>query len=274
MTRRLARLANGKVDPLAAARVAPVFSEHDGRAKDGLVEDLRRRAGEQDVQVVHRGLVKPRPPHVRRITRGEGCLHRWQHQEVCTRAAKVGVLPRPRKVQLARNARKAKRCRLGLALRGAIGAHAAHAAFARGQNVAALAGRGGERVGGREVRPWVSSSASRKVRVLGCRTSHKVCTSIFLTPEQHAPLQLPLVAIVVPRLHRLRQTDLAALGLDLKTGQLDLDMLGNEHVPVKTRKPFRLRPARKLHRLRQDRIRFILRTLHFVRNVNQPGRSS
>ena len=145
--RRLARLANGKVDTLAATRVAAVLSEHDGRAKDGLVEDLRRRAGEQDVQKVHRGLVQPRPPHVRRVTRGEGCLHRRQHQKVCTGAAKVGVLARPRKVQLARNARKAKRFRLGLALRGAKSAHAADAAFARGQNVAALTGRGGERVG-------------------------------------------------------------------------------------------------------------------------------
>ena len=270
-TGRLARLANGKVDPLAAARVAAVLSEDDGRAKDGLVEDLRRRAGEQDVQVVHRGLVKPRPPHVRRITRGEGCLHRWQHQEVCTRAAKVGVLARPRKVQLARNARKAKCFRLGLALCGAIGAHAAHAAFARGQNVAALAGRGGERVGGKRL-----GHGCRRRRKKGVcfRLPHQSqgCTSNLLTPEQHAHLQLRLVAIVVPRLHRLRQTDLAALGLDLKTGQLNLHVLDNEHVPVKARKPVRLRLARKLHRLRQDRIRFILRTLHFVRNMNQPGR--
>ena len=96
--------------------------------------------------------------------------------------------------------------------------------------------------------------------------------SNLLTHEQHAHLQLRLFVIVVPRLHRLHQTDVATLGLDPKTSQLDLDMLGNEHVPVKTHKPFRLRPARKLHRLRQDRIRFILRTLYFVRSVNQPGR--
>ena len=51
--------------------------------------------------------------------------------------------------------------------------------------------------------------------------------SNFFKHEQHAHLQLRLVAIVVPRLHRLRQTDVAALGLDMKTCELDLDMLGN-----------------------------------------------
>ena len=61
--RRLARLAKGKVDPLAAARVTKLGREHGGHAEGGLVTHARGRAGKkEDVQVVHGGVVQRRPP--------------------------------------------------------------------------------------------------------------------------------------------------------------------------------------------------------------------
>lgn len=140
--RRMARLAQGEDEPLAAARVAQLGRERDGQAKGGLGVHPRGRAGEHDVQVVHRRLVQRRPAQVRRGVGGQRRLHARQHQKVRARRAQVGGLVRPREVQLARDVRRALRCRTGFALRGAVAAHVARAALARGQQVAALAARG------------------------------------------------------------------------------------------------------------------------------------
>ena len=137
--RGLARLAIGEGGPLAAAGVTHLGGEHDGQAKGGLEEDPRGRAGKHHVQVVHGRLVQRRPAQVQRGVGLQRRLHRRQHQKVRTRRADVGLWVRPVAVQLARNVRKALRCCLGLALLGAKVAHVAHAALARGQQVAALA---------------------------------------------------------------------------------------------------------------------------------------
>jgi hypothetical protein len=114
--RRLARLAKGKVDALAAARVAKLGREHGGHAEGGLVAHARGRAGEEDVQVVHGGVVQRGPPQLRRGARGQVGLRRGQHQKVRGGGAEVGVLVGQGTVQLARHVRKAQRRRLGLAL--------------------------------------------------------------------------------------------------------------------------------------------------------------
>ena len=114
--RRLARLAKGEVDPLAAARVAKLGREHGGHAEGGLVVHARGRAGEEDVQVVHGGVVQRRPPQLRRGARGQVGLRRGQHQKVRGGRAEVGVLVGQGEVQLARDVGKAQRRRLGLAL--------------------------------------------------------------------------------------------------------------------------------------------------------------
>ena len=140
---RLARLVVEEDESPTAAREPRLGCERNGHAKRGFAEDARWRAREQDVQVVHGGLVQRRPSQVRSGQRARRRPHRRQHHDVQARGAGLGFLARPVAVQLARDVREGERHRLGLALRRAVDAHATRAARARGQHIAALATRNG-----------------------------------------------------------------------------------------------------------------------------------
>ena len=134
-------------EALAAARVAELGREHHGHAEGGLLVNAGGRRGEEDVQVVHRGVVECRPPQLRQGAIGQVGLRRGQHKKVRGCAPNVGLLVGHGAVQLACDVGKAQRRRIGLALDGAVDAHVAYAALARCQHVAALAaGGGGKRV--------------------------------------------------------------------------------------------------------------------------------
>ena len=143
---RIVACAHGVGHALEPSAQMAVDRQHDRHAEGRLVVEGGGRARKQQVQVVLGAMEEDVPQVMRRRVLGHLDGHSWKHPQVQRNLADVLALLRTRHVHVARDARIAHSRRLELALAGAKGAHAAHGAFAAGQQVARLAVVAGGRV--------------------------------------------------------------------------------------------------------------------------------
>ena len=144
---RLTRLPQRVAEALEArAEVVARSHEHDRHAKRGLLEEGRRRGGDQEVHVVLGSVEEDLPHALGHLLGPDPALFEAvrvdrrarEHHVVDRRLAEVLGHARALHVLGARDARIGHLCCALLAVRGAEDAHAAHAALAGCQHVARL----------------------------------------------------------------------------------------------------------------------------------------